>query len=177
MNKAIKFVFLIVMLCIPVVIFTFLRFFGNNKFDVEVFHSNGKASPFAEVCQRTEGQHYISQKLISTPLITIMSVADGNVNAPIDNILNRLNALFGNEINLIVLATDSLMYHHAEVKLLTVQQLENAIKCELILTNTDNFVLIDNERRIRGYYAQDLDEIDRLIVETKILLENANRGN
>jgi len=44
--------------------------------------------------------------------------------------------------------------------------------CDLLLQKPLSIVLVDDQRRIRGYYdPQHRDEVDRLIVEMKILLK------
>jgi protein SCO1 len=58
--------------------------------------------------------------------------------------------------------------------------LENFITCGLVMPYNDqamdNFVLVDKERRIRGYYSgSDPVEVDRLITELRILLSNYKR--
>ena len=46
----------------------------------------------------------------------------------------------------------------------------NWSRCGLMSKNENEFVLIDENRNIRGYYnVEDIDEVDRLVVEVKIL--------
>jgi hypothetical protein len=50
--------------------------------------------------------------------------------------------------------------------------LNELLSCALLLKSPWKVVLIDDQRRIRGYYdPEDRDEMDRLIVELKILLK------
>jgi protein SCO1 len=58
--------------------------------------------------------------------------------------------------------------------------LEYFVSCGLIMPYTNqslnNFVLVDRERRIRGYYSgDDPVEVDRLMTELRILLSNYKR--
>ncbi len=63
------------------------------------------------------------------------------------------------------------LYHPDE------QYLDSFLRCGLIMDDSlsmdEQFVLVDNVKRIRGYYhALNPEEVDRLIVEMKIILEN-----
>ena len=50
--------------------------------------------------------------------------------------------------------------------------LNEILTCDLLLQPPWKVVLIDDDRKIRGYYdPEDRDEMDRLVVELKILLK------
>ncbi|WP_026955490.1 SCO family protein [Algoriphagus vanfongensis] len=52
---------LVCILLIPVLIFMFLRGFGENKYDLPVFYQNGVDNPFQECQFEDSAQHYIPE--------------------------------------------------------------------------------------------------------------------
>lgn len=50
---------LVCILLVPVVIFLFLKTFGNNQYDIPVFFQNGVEDPLSECHMADSGQHYI----------------------------------------------------------------------------------------------------------------------
>lgn len=52
---------LVCILLVPVLIFTFLRGFGNNEYDLPIFFQNGVDNPFQECPSSDSGQHYIPE--------------------------------------------------------------------------------------------------------------------
>ncbi|MEQ8926671.1 MAG: hypothetical protein RLO81_12700, partial [Fulvivirga sp.] len=64
MNKSIKIAILLVILAIPASIFTFLKYFGSNQFQVEVFYTDGVKSD--STCVNISGQYYVADSLLTT---------------------------------------------------------------------------------------------------------------
>lgn len=70
----------------------------------------------------------------------------------------RLDKELSNEIQLIFITRGS-------------EHLNEVYACDLFLQTPWTTVLLDDQRRIRGYYdPKTRDEVDRMIVELKILL-------
>lgn len=150
------------MLAIPAAIFIFLKFFGDNRFDIEIFYQNG--APATKECEATTGQFYIADSLavsVDKPQVILFSQTNGD--NEIQNIEVRLNDTF----------KENLFVHKIE----NGSNNLTTIHCGYRSESVDKIILIDDKRRVRGYYDRDLDEIDRLIVEVKIILENEERDS
>ncbi len=149
-------------LILPVSIFLFLKFFGKNEFDVAPLYQEGTI-PVPADCNT----------IIRSPYKLADSIMDmfTAVNAPLyllnfsdAEIVNQrvVNEIGTNEIAIVfpsAIMPDSLGW----------QQLT---KCILLLSHPNDMVLVDNEKRIRGYYnGHDRDDVDRLLVEINIILK------
>jgi protein SCO1/2 len=176
MNKIIKIGFLVVTLCIPVAIFTFLKIFGNNKFNVEILYQNGVSKEFQDECKIGPSQFYVNTEFIvdSGARLKVVAFTTDSSDVTFNNISKRLNEQFDDKISLHLVSTEFKNFKEYVVTTISTNDFEHFVKCNFILQNVDNLVLIDGNNRIRGYYERDLDEIDRLIVEMKIVLENGN---
>ena len=169
MNKSIKFIFLMVMLAIPAAIFTFLKFFGDNRFDVEIFYQNGNEG--VNDCPMTSGQYYLADSLISYPnRIHIVLFVEGNDSTQVRNIKARLLDTFNDQVSISLIGGADF-----DMASQVYENIDKIITCGFLSKDKDDLILVDSQRRIRGYYKRDLDEIDRLIVETKIIVENEQR--
>ena len=142
-----------VVLALPVAIFTFLRFFGDNKFDVPVMYEQ-----WAQVgsCGTITYPFTVADSLAPGQGIEIVIVPQ---RAALTNVLVRLQDVFGKRVD----------YHESA------PGNEHVRTCGFLLEGDRQLVLLDEQNRVRGQYGADLDEVDRLIVETKILLENNAR--
>lgn len=158
-----KSLYLALALVLPIGIFLFLKFFGKNQFDVEPL--------FQEKVDLTSGCDID----YSFPYILADSVADVFLGG-------------GEKLALIVFMNDSLQQSiRKQINRLkeefpkdpvTIKELKKNFydsdlkKCILIMPDHLNIVLIDSEKRIRGQYdASSLEDMDRLIVEMKIILK------
>lgn len=155
-----KKIILTIALIVPVGVFIFLRFLGKNEFAIPVYHESGVESPSSR-CHR----NYLSPYLVSDSLLNTMGWTGGNAIILTDSSrsvhagLKRLSEEFNSEVQLI--------FPVGEVK-----ELSEIYSCDLLLQSPWTAVLIDEQRRIRGYYdPEDREETDRLIVELKILLK------
>ncbi|MEQ8926874.1 MAG: hypothetical protein RLO81_13725, partial [Fulvivirga sp.] len=88
------------------------------------------------------------------------------------NVSLRLIDLFGDHIELICFSDYATESETIDFRKYSAEQLNKISKCGFISSDQTNLVLVDNKNRIRGYYSRELDEIDRLIVELKIIIEN-----
>jgi hypothetical protein len=156
MNKKILYLFLA--LALPVLVFLFLKYFGKNEFDIPVYYTEGIGDS-AVICKiKSKGQYYVS-----------------------DSVLNKWNWKKGTAILVSAVPekeTNELNEFVKEaqfdgLQLLSLSDNEKNLKdCVLFLREPWNAVLIDAQKRIRGYYKIGYrDEMDRLEVELKILLK------
>jgi len=161
MNK--KIIYLFLALALPGLIFVFLKIFGKNHFDIPIYYKEG----------------------ISDSLKECTGVYDGQYTLP-DSVLRAFHYRKG----VVCMFLDSSEFNHKDVTKLRqsfrADQLQiipltgtepkrlNRIKnCALFLKEPWKAVLIDKQKRIRGYYAfTNLQETDRLKVEVEILLTN-----
>jgi hypothetical protein len=147
-------------LIFPIGIFIFLRYFGKNEFTIPVYYSNELPDSLAG-CKKVEVVPYsVPESTLNKlgwkgnpAIITNDTLADTR-----KNLLNLHQDFESDKLDIIVYAiSDSII--------------NTLCRCELLLEKPWTTVLIDKERRIRGYYSPNTrEEIDRLEVEIKILL-------
>ncbi len=158
--KGKKVVILFAALLTPVFVFLFLKFFGRNEFNVPLIHEQAVVAPAG--CDFAYAAPY------RVPDSLIQRIAGDSrasffiVNFSRDEgVENRVYNEFGAD----------------EVRAVTPVALSGKVAliktCALLVPDDADVVLVDNERRIRGYYtAAGQEEMDRLIVELKILLKD-----
>jgi hypothetical protein len=153
-----KNVLLSLALLLPVLVFIFLKFFGKNKFDIPVFHQD--RVEVSANCNQTYRVPYLVpeeslQALNCTkgdPAIVVFATLVGESKTRLEKEIEskKLNLILVNE-------------------LFNEQELRNW-SCIFVLPVGANAVLVDSERKIRGYYQlANRDETDRLLVELQIL--------
>jgi len=176
-NKFFKATVLSATLLIPIAIFLFLKFFGDNRFDIPVYYEDGKPDHFKECrADQKEGQYYVQTTGdIQLPATFLFLEGDKSFSGlDVSNIHNRLKESVG-PINHVVFSIDS-TEGISQSKYLDSSAFVQQMRCNFVTDTVNQFILVDSERKIRGYYNTDREEVDRLIVELKILLEN-ERGN
>ncbi len=162
--KGKKILFLTLALLLPVTIFIFLKIFGRNEFDVPVMHLEGKIEA-PENCD----YNYTTPYFIPDSLAAFFEVNNADslyviyfapaLRVPMKRVSVEIGEAF---IKIIPPSAFSLM--KTDVRLLK--------ECILLMKPPHSIVLLDNKKRIRGYYeGEERDEIDRLIVEIKIILK------
>lgn len=186
MVKTLKITILFVALLLPVCIFVFLKFFGQNKFDIPVYY------------QTQEEQNHLSCENITFPYVVDLSRFNEFESVRNNSIIRgkttivaylshddeesiyfraRLNERLKNEYQLVVFneyGSDELMGEEV-VSLIPNNGFKLFWRCALLNDDFNKWVLLDKEGRIRGYYEANEKEIDRLIVEIKILHENEQK--
>jgi hypothetical protein len=155
-----KKIILILALLLPIGVFVFLGIFGKNEFSIPVYYESGVDSP-ALSCDRT----YESPYIVSASLLDTMGWKGSTVLIIVDSAnsiksgLTRLNESFHDDVQ-IIYPKGSTGY------------LDEIYSCDLFLRKPWTAVLLDDQRRIRGYYdPKTREEVDRLLVEMKILLK------
>ncbi len=155
-----KKIILILALLVPIGIFIFLKFFGKNEFTIPVYFENGVDQPLAG-CNRV----YDSPYLVSASVLNTVGwngrpvLLSADSSGVVQKALMNLEEGISNKIQSLFLKGER-------------DYLNELLACDLLLKSPWKVVLIDDQRRIRGYYdPADRDEVDRLIVELKILLK------
>ena len=160
MNK--RYIYLFLALLLPGLVFLFLKFFGENKFDIPVYYQHGVSDSINNCRVKTSVQYSLPDSVLEilkwkndAPLLGVELEED-----EIKSVHQILTDIGARRIQLVSL--NSMKYDHAKL-------LKN---CILFLQNPSNAVLVDPQKRIRGYYKLgNRDEYDRLEVELKILLK------
>lgn len=161
--KGIKLILLILALALPVLIFVFLKFFGKNEFNVEPLFAEGP--PSVSGCPESPaGQYYLPTELLigsgwsTTDSLTLILVgSDPKRNAFEDRLRENFTVTEMKITSISGISADSL------------QQIRT---CYFFMNEPYNLLLVDKQRRIRGIYqAENREEIDRLLVEAKIILK------
>jgi len=207
---------LVCILLIPVVIFLFLKTFGNNQYDIPVFFQNGVEDPLSECMMLDSGQHFISEFALidqngqtrgSNEMSGKITIVDffftscPSICPVMSTELERVDDAFRNEDQIQIYSisidpeydTPEVLAEYAKRHLATPGKwffltgekslIYDLARCSFILptidgegqpeefVHSDKFVLIDGKGRIRGYYSgTNREDVDKLILETKILL-------
>ena len=161
--KGKKILFLTLALLLPVIIFIFLKMFGRNEFSVPALYQDGElTSP--ENCNFNYRIPYSIPDTISAQLqlnpkdsLHVIYFEPG-----LRDQLKRVSVEFSSARIQIIAPSD----------LAGIKDIGGLKECILLMTAKQSVILIDNRRRIRGYYdASDLDEMDRLIIELNVILK------
>lgn len=155
-----KKIILVITLIVPVGIFIFLRFFGKNEFAIPVYYENAIDIPNTGCGRSYSATYQVADSTLTNIGWSGKSVLIVNDSSSTVHLgLKRLNEELPNEVQLIFLP-DSEAYP------------SQLFRCDFLLQKPMNTVLLDEQRRIRGYYDyKDREEVDRLILELKILLK------
>lgn len=163
MNK--KAIYLLLALCLPVLIFVFLRIYGKNQFDIPVYFQNGVenntgcSGDYTKPYSLADSMAAYWPERNHEPLLVIFDTTGQT-----DSNLKRLWNDFTSKDVVVVRLTQN--------EKISLQQLAQWKRCVFMLEEPWTAVLIDEENRIRGYYQPtSLEEMDRLLVELKILLK------
>ncbi len=165
-----KSIYLFLALLFPGIIFVFLKFFGKNEFAIPVFYQNGIDS-VSVICGGDYSKPY---NLPDSVLVAIGAQKKQTrvvVFEPTETSrteLKRLTDIFSLEeftkTEIIIQQGDSAGISEARYT--------RWATCVFLIKKPYNAVLVDDENRIRGYYAVDRrEEMDRLILEMQILLK------
>jgi hypothetical protein len=178
-------IFLFLALVLPVAVFVFLKFFGKNEFAVPVLFDDGIATPVGCESFRYDVPYSVPDTILakfswSSNDSILLVVFSGTTNAEQQEQSIQLNRIFtefpSDNFKIILLSeTDKTEQSELEnVRLIPVnwQEESSARSCVFLLKPTDNTVLLDSKKRIRGQYnTANREEVDRLIMEIKIMLK------
>ena len=158
-----KITFLFLALLLPVGVFVFLKTFGRNEFEVPVRHAEGTI----EVPLNCQFE-YATPYRIADSIMTVLNLNRNDsvfvfyFDASLKTAMNRVAVQF--EEAPITIVSSEQVAQRTDARLLQ--------ECVLLMPADSSVALVDHQRRIRGYYdGRDRDEIDRLIVESKIILK------
>ena len=158
-----KLTFLILALLLPALVFVFLKIFGRNEFQVPVLHQHTLPAR-TDKCEGQYSAPYLVPDSIFRALA--LNVHDSlfvfNFDKAQDEVIHRVTAEFsGDPVTVVNLSG---LGEHIERDFLR--------SCVLLMHEDSSAAVVDSHRRIRGYYdPRDRDEVDRMIVEIKIMLK------
>jgi hypothetical protein len=136
--------------------------FGKNEFEVPLLHQEGAIEPSPE-CNFNYATPYTISDSVMSRIETEGSASLYLINFSKDEaVITRLKTEAGEEGLRLVAAS----------RLAENAGTQQKIKECVLLSKTADLVLLDNQKQIRGYYStQELDDVDRLILEIKIILK------
>jgi hypothetical protein len=155
-----KLVLLFLALLLPVVIFIFLRLFGKNEFAVPLLYEEGVSNAPATCNVRYPTPYFVPDSIVNqikdnTAEILVLNFSDQPTTE-----MQVVREEFDKDAVMIKSASS---LNFVDKKFLA--------ECILLMSTPNEIVLIDSENRIRGYYRNTREEVDRLILELKIMLK------
>ena len=155
MNLFRKGFILLFALLFPVIVFLFLKFFGQNEYKLSIYNSS---------CSD------LIENLLKEPNnnIKLLDVRLNDDNLLIDNYINKLD--ISNEIKVITLSDQPRNLEWMSIRVDNLL-IKNLTKCvENVVFDKSFILLIDTKNNVRGYFnSTDRGEIERLDVEIDIL--------
>lgn len=159
-----KITYLFLALLVPGLIFVFLKFAGSNRFDIPVYPQEG--TPLHSACAgEVRGPYQVPDS--AWQVLNVSATAAMVVHFPTEGlngaaVANAVKEEIGNDVSFI--AMEEVTPDSAS--------LARWKSCVFLLQSPRQAALVDSQRRIRGFYdLRNRDEVDRLRVELKILLE------
>ena len=148
-----KYIFLFLALLLPILVFLFLKFFGRNEFDIPIQFVNGVPDSLQCEALHSKGQYILPDSIFKVNTLMGANLIVGGD----ESFVSRLKEDFTGKDWQIIFTKD--MTDSLKIK-----------NCILFLKKPWTAVLVDNQKRIRGYYAlHHRDDMDRLIVDMAIL--------
>ncbi len=174
MKKSSKLIALLLILALPVFIFLFLKFFGRNEFTIDTFYETGVPADTLGCTYTNEAPYRVklSQQVNGISLVLLdggeklMSSADRN------NMIRRIQQNKPEGVNLFIYYNKDLGAPTPMEGVYYVPKSPDSwrtLRCSFVTSEDKQFILLDKQQKIRGYYGLDLEEVDRLLVELEIL--------
>ena len=142
---------------LPIIIYIFLRFFGNNTYEVSQVRYD---------CYNTLLSFNL-QNEARFKNIFLVDVRSKSKNPLVDNLLNKLHS--NKKIDIITLSSINRNLNWTVIET-NFFELNKGLKCFDKDVGDDHVLLVDKNFMVRGIYnLSDLDEFDRLNVEIDII--------
>ncbi len=161
--KGKKLIFLFLALLFPVVIFLFLKTFGQNEFEVPVLHQQADFLPPPDCGLQYPTPYRVADSLIAKLRVNnrdslfVFFFKQGEEGA-----MNRIRVEFRGDPVQVISPAD--IPESVDARFLR--------ECILLTPKDSSVAVVDHAHRIRGYYkGDDRKDVDRLIVEMKIILK------
>ena len=160
--------YLFLALLLPGLIFVFLKYAGSNQFDIPVYYEKGVKNTPADCAVSGDLPYTLPDSLWHAWGIKRKGANVITFSAAGLDHAARITGAISKE-----LAADELQFLEASSVSMDSVSVQRWRDCVFFLQNPWQTVLFDNAGRIRGYYdLRSRDEVDRLRVELKILLNH-----
>lgn len=152
-----KVIILFLALLFPACVFVFLKYFGENRFDVPPLFVTELPADISGCTDSVELPYTVPQFIqakfsISSHDFTLVYIRGGE---QVERALAKVKGKFGDKLN----------YQAANSF--------NDVRCPLLLSPGQDMTIVDQEAFIRGQYQSgDRDEVDRLMMELSILYKD-----
>ena len=159
MNLFKKGFILLFSLLFPIIVFLFLKFYGQNEYELSVYNSS---------CSEIIDE-YIINDFNRKNNIRIVDIRLTDNDILVDNYINKLE--INDQIEVITLSNKlrNLNWLNIVVDKVLIERLSECIQNEYF--DKSFILLLDKQNRVRGhFYSADRKEIERLDVEIDILL-------
>jgi len=159
MNLFKKGFILLFSLLFPIIVFLFLKFYGQNEYELSVYNSS---------CSEIIDE-YIINDFNRKNNIRIVDIRMADNDILVDNYINKLE--INDQIEVITLSNKlrNLNWLNIVVDKVLIERLSECIQNEYL--DKSFILLLDKQNRVRGhFYSADRKEIERLDVEIDILL-------
>ena len=159
MNLFKKGFILLFSLLFPIIVFLFLKFYGQNEYELSVYNSS---------CSEIIDE-YIINDFNRKNNIRIVDIRMTDNDILVDNYINKLE--INDQIEVITLSNKlrNLNWLNLVVDKVLIERLSGCIQNEYL--EKSFILLLDKQNRVRGhFYSADRKEIERLDVEIDILL-------
>ena len=159
MNLFKKGFILLFSLLFPIIVFLFLKFYGQNEYELSVYNSS---------CSEIIDE-YIINDFNRKNNIRIVDIRMTDNDILVDNYINKLE--INDQIEVITLSNKlrNLNWLNLVVDKVLIERLSECIQNEYL--DKSFILLLDKQNRLRGhFYSADRKEIERLDVEIDILL-------
>jgi len=152
-----KKIILFVALPLPILVFVFLKFFGKNEFEVPIYYTDGVTRNIPG-CNPYPIPYVLPDSALN---------AWGWTGAKATLVVLNENGIKDN------LARVAELFEAGDYTILKVADAPYEVRtCILLAGDTSKIVIVDDQKRIRGYYTPTTrKETDRLGVELRILLK------
>ena len=189
-----KVIFLILLLALPIAIFLFLKSFGRNEFNIPVYYEQGREDSLLTICPGNTTQYTVNNPAIPQGGIKVVHFeqSGGTVLQTRFEQLERVQEVFYDDAEISLntflnersISQKDITDDNKRIRFLTrfwkINTLDSVswanLKDAMVMAEPDNrVILVDDQNRIRGYYnILERDEMDRLILELRILKSNKN---
>jgi hypothetical protein len=153
-----------------VLIFLFLKGLGTNKFEIPIYYTDGVPSQQRFDCVYPEGEYRINWPAdfnLQTPAALFVGADTFD-----RNMLRRIGRNHETGVQVYLLDTVETRVEGITMEQRSKDQIIKLLHCTFASDTTGQWILIDDEQRIRGYYNTSLEEQDRLLNEISILMSN-----
>jgi protein SCO1/2 len=178
MGRGFKLFISVIILLLPALVFIFLRYFGENKFDVPVQHPEGLR---ISDCNKQGAPHKvpaIDSLRLDQDIFQLLYVDSGSIDKLELNELRRISENYP-EIEVLLffadkesaLLTKDYSSDNWYLFILKNELLKELNRCGFGNINNQSLILKDPEQQVRGYYdINQKKEMDRLEGEIQILI-------